>query len=429
MLYLKDKFIILLIFCLSLLLYGCETTQLTPKKTLTHNQIQLLETIQEEEDDPDTQENKLIKKDNEILRIGLLLPLSGEFYQIGKSLLDAAQLALEKTNNKNLEFYIIDTGEEDQLYKNLSYLINNNVDLIFGPIFTKTVLKVKEYLDDQNIPIITFSNNSDVSDRNVYVFGLTIEDELNSIYEYSINKGINRFAVIVPDNKYGNKVKNEINRLYNVNNNSSSKFIFYPTIDPDYYKIAREVSNYDERKLDLDNRVKLLEELQSESSLKELKLLRNKDTLGDLDFEAILIIARSFSELTNFISILPYYDVDPKKVKFIGNYIWGKELILKEPSMRNSYFSSLDLNAQEKFKEEYKKIYKNNPHSLAPLAYDLVGLISSLNIEHKKITRKILHSNLGYMGINGWFRFDESGRVERRPIIFHVGSDKFVIKN
>ena len=51
------------------------------------------------------------------------------------------------------------------------------------------------------------------------------------------------------------------------------------------------------------------------------------------------------------------------------------------------------------------------------------------NIEHKKITKEILHSNLGYIGINGWFRFDVSGRVERRPLIFHVGSDKFVIRN
>jgi len=428
MLYFRDKFIILVILYLSLLLYGCETTQLTPKKTLTYNQTKLLETIDEDED-LNIQENNLIEKDDKIFRVGLLLPLSGEFYQIGKSLLDSAQLALEETGNKNLQFYIVDTGDENQLYKNLSYLISNNVDLILGPIFTKTVLKVKEYLNDQSIPIITFSNNSDVSDHDIYVFGLTIEDELNRIYEYSIDRGINKFAVIVPNDKYGNKVKNKINKFHYVNNNSSSQFIFYPTKEPDYYKIAREVSNYDERKLDLDNRVKLLEELQSESSLKELKLLRNKDTLGEVDFEAIIIIARSFSELTNFISILPYYDVDPKKVKFIGNSTWGKELILKEPSMNDSYFSSLDLNARKKFKEEYKKIYKNNPHSLAALAYDLVGLISSLNMEHKKITKEILHSDLGYIGINGWFRFHESGKVERRPLIFHVGNDKFVIKN
>ena len=165
MLYFIDKFIIIVILYLSLLLYGCETTQLTPKKTLTYNQTQLLETVDEDEDeDLNTQENNLIEKDDKIFRLGLLLPLSGEFYQIGKSLLDSAQLALEETNNKNLEFYIVDTGEENQLYKNLSYLISNDVDLILGPIFTKTVLKVKEYLNDQSIPIITFSNNSDVSD-------------------------------------------------------------------------------------------------------------------------------------------------------------------------------------------------------------------------------------------------------------------------
>ena len=428
MFYFRDKFIILVTFCLSLLLYGCETTQLAPSKTLTYNQTQLLETIVEGEN-PNTEENNLIEKKDKIFKIGLLLPLSGEFYQIGKSLLDSAHLALEKTNNKNLKFYIVDTGREKQLYKNLSYLISNDVDLILGPVFTNTVLKVKEYLDDQIIPIITFSNNSEMGDRNVYIFGLTIEDELNSIYEYSIDRGINKFAVIVPDNKYGNKVKNEINKFHNRSNNSSSKFIFYPTENPDYYKIAREVSNYDARKLELDNRIKLLEDLQSESSLKELKLLKNKDTLGEVDFEAIIIIARSFSELTNFISILPYYDVDPKKVKFIGNSIWGKELILKEPSMKDSYFSSLDLNARKKFGEEYKKVYKNNPHSLAALAYDVVGLVSKLNMEHKKIIKEVLHSDLGYVGINGWFRFDESGKVERRPLIFHVGNDYFVIKN
>ncbi len=409
-------------------MYGCETTQIATKKTLTYNQTKLLDTIKGDED-PSAKENNTTEKDDKIFSIGLLLPLSGEFYQIGKSLLDSAQLALEKTNNKNLEFYIVDTGEENQLFENLSYLISNDVDLIIGPVFSNNVLKVKNYLDGQNVPIITFSNNSEVSDRNVYVFGLTIEDELTSIYEYSIDRGINKFAVIVPDNKYGNKVKNEINKFHYENNKSSSQFIFYPTKDPDYYKIAREVSNYDERKLNLDNRVKLLEKLQSESSLKELKLLRNKDTLGEVDFEAVIIIARSFSELTNFISILPYYDVDPKKVKFIGNSVWGKELILKEPSMKNSYFSSLDLNARKKFKEEYKKIFKNNPHSLAALAYDLVGLISSLNMEYKKITNEILHSDLGYIGINGWFRFDENGKVKRRPLIFHIGNDKFVIKN
>ena len=128
MCYLKEKFIILVIICLSLLSYSCETTQLASKKTLIYNKSQLLETIEKDED-PNAQKNNLIERDDKIFKVGLLLPLSGEFYQIGKSLLDSAQLALEKTNNKNLEFYIVDTGKEDQLFKNLSYLISNDIDL------------------------------------------------------------------------------------------------------------------------------------------------------------------------------------------------------------------------------------------------------------------------------------------------------------
>ena len=231
---------ILFILLLSVIFYSCEANQLPTKKTLTYNKTQLLETIEQDNQDLNGQEYNLIEKNNKIFRVGLLLPLSGEFYQIGKSLLNSSQLALEKTQNKNLKFYIVDTEKEEQLFQNISYLISNDIDLILGPIFTSNALKVKEYLKNENIPIITFSNNSDVSDQNMYVFGLTIEDELRKIYEYSKDKGINKFAVVVPDNKYGNKVKNEIDKFHNVNGQTSSQFIFYPTKDPDYYKIARE---------------------------------------------------------------------------------------------------------------------------------------------------------------------------------------------
>ena len=51
----------------------------------------------------------------------------------------------------------------------------------------------------------------------------------------------------------------------------------------------------------------------TEQAKKELKKLERMDTYGELDFEAIIIFAQSFQEVSNFSSILPYYDVDPKK--------------------------------------------------------------------------------------------------------------------
>ena len=146
------------------------------------------------------------------------------------------------------------------------------------------------------------------------------------------------------------------------------------------------------------------------------------------NFDAVAIFANSFSDLVNLTSILPYYDVDPKKIQYIGNSTWGKELILKDPSLNGAYFTSLDIEEKSIFDREYKNIFNKDPHSLAIFVYDVVGLISSLSLKHSIITKEMLHSNTGYIGLSGWFRFEENGKVSRIPNILHIHNNKFVVK-
>ena len=75
----------------------------------------------------------------------------------------------------------------------------------------------------------------------------------------------------------------------------------------------KKISNYEKRKINLENKIKQLENENSDQAIKELKKLYKLDTYGELDFEALLIFTQSFDELSNLSSILPYYDVDPKK--------------------------------------------------------------------------------------------------------------------
>ncbi len=51
----------------------------------------------------------------------------------------------------------------------------------------------------------------------------------------------------------------------------------------------------------------------AESSKKEIKHLKNLDTFGDLPFDSLFIGVENFKQLSMISSILPYYDVDPKK--------------------------------------------------------------------------------------------------------------------
>ena len=63
----------------------------------------LLFTINSVTADQNQSENNL--KNEKILKVGVLLPLSGEFQEIGKSFLKAIQLALYEISNENIKVY------------------------------------------------------------------------------------------------------------------------------------------------------------------------------------------------------------------------------------------------------------------------------------------------------------------------------------
>ena len=53
--------------------------------------------------------NKNNSENEKMLKIGVLLPLSGEFQDIGKSFLKSIQLALYDISNKNIKIYLKDS--------------------------------------------------------------------------------------------------------------------------------------------------------------------------------------------------------------------------------------------------------------------------------------------------------------------------------
>ncbi len=429
--YLKKTFYIIVLILLPLTLIGCETSNNKQLKTLSYNQT--LNTENKNNNTiPQLSEfsNEVLKDEkNKKLVVGLMLPLTGENYIIGRSLLNAAQLALDKTNQKNIVFKIIDTGNEKDLLKNLYTILNDDLNIIIGPVFTEKINQVKEIIKSENIPIISLSNNSDLEGNGVFVFGLTLEDEINALLNYSLNNDLSKYAVIIPDNEYGKRIKNEIENFKVKDTSLVFKYVFYNSKSPDFYGISKTVSDYEERRIKLENEIELLEKDSSENASKKLKKLKKLDTYGELDFQAILILTQNFDELSKLSSILPYYDVDPKEIQYMGNSIWSKDLSLKEPGLDGGYFTTFNIDYQRNFEEEYFNIFAHKPHALASLTYDLVGLISKLHLNSNFFTIEQLYVDAGFVGINGWFKINRNGKVFRQLSIYKIRNQKFVSLN
>ncbi len=427
--YPKKKIILLIAIFTFTGFLGCETPNNYQNKNTTYN-----EPIKLDNKNNNTSSIQILDGDKNIaqkkfLNIVLMLPLSGKHYKIGKSLLNSAQLAVGKKNNKKIIFTIIDTGDEEQLLSRLYNILEDDIDLIIGPVFSSKVNQISEITKNTNIPTIALSNNSKIQDDGLYVFGLTLEDEIKELLNYSIKRNLKRYAVLVPRNEFGSRVEREIRQFQSKNNLLSFNFTFYNPNSPNFYDVSKNVSNFEERKTNLEKKIKQLEKENSEKAKEELKKFKKLDTYGELNFEALIIFAQNFQEVSNFSSILPYYDVDPKQVQYIGSSLWAKNLALKEPGLENGYFTSLDIDNWRKFEDMYLEIFNSKPHPLAMLSYDIVGLISNLHQDKSSFSIKKLHNSNGFVGMNGWFKMTSSGNVLRQPKIYKIKNQKFILLN
>ena len=142
-----------------------------------------------------------------------------------------------------------------------------------------------------------------------------------------------------------------------------------------------------------------------------------------------MIFTQNFEELSNLSSILPYYDVDPKIVQYMGNTVWAKNLALKEPGLARGYFTSLNLSNRKRFEEDYINLFKSKPHELATLSYDIVGLISKLHTRESAFNTRKIFANAGFIGIDGWFKITPEGKVLRKPNIYKIKDQSFILLN
>ena len=102
------------------------------------------------------------RPDDGVLRIGLLLPVSGEGVAIGQTMADAARQAIFRINDAGgvrgtfVEYVTADEGETpSDATRAIETLLDANVDAVVGPASSTNALATLELLVDNDV--LTFS--------------------------------------------------------------------------------------------------------------------------------------------------------------------------------------------------------------------------------------------------------------------------------
>ena len=388
------------------------------KKLLTFSILAyLLLTINSFAVDQNLNENN--SENEKILKIGILLPLSGKFQEIGESFLKAIQLALYDISNKNIKIYPKDNkGSVSETYKAARELENMGIKIVIGPIFYENLEKLNEI---NNITFISFTNKTKKIPKNTIAFGVNIDSQINVLKEYFNEIKISKTILLSPKSEFAYQIET-------VEEKDILKFYRTYSYDTNPKKITGEIekiTNYRERKKDLERRIKILEKSDLYKDKNELKKLEQMHTLGKVSFDSVVVIdfgERLKSVLTSFM----FSDISAEDVKFFTINQWFDKTLFDESASQNLHFPAIDLNNLEKFKKKYTNTFKQTPNEVSILAYDILGLIYYCWFKNDfNFKAEQLYSKNGFKGLHGEFRI-EGNQSKQKLKIYKVSEKKFI---
>ena len=308
-------------------------------------------------------------ENNNILKVGLLAPLSGEYKELGDSLLYSLQLALDEINDKNVQIIPRDSGSNDKkkLIKAIQEIRSQGVNIVIGPINNEDFDEVKKFND---MIFISPSNINPEFQNNIISIGVSLESQMFALMKFIKKQKKNKTVIFIPKNQYANFIESKLNKL-----DLKNYKIFRYNPDPKVLTGEIEIlTNYSQRKRNLENRKKMFEDKEDEQSKRQLEKLEQKYTLGDVNFDSVIIIDFGNS-LKSVLTSLVFTDVDQEKVLFTTINQWFDESIFYENTVRSLYYPSVNYKEFKKYKDNYFKIFNNFPSEITILAYDAIGLI------------------------------------------------------
>ena len=190
------------------------------------------------------------------LRVGLLAPFSGEYKNLGESLLLSTQLALDEIDNSNIIIIPRDSGSNDKERLNLAIkeIIDSGVKVIIGPMTSSAFDEVEKY---KNTVFISLSNKQPKISNNLINIGISLESQLESIAQLLIKEKKKKTVILYPKNEYEKFIDKKI-KLVKLKNYKIFKYSSDPRI---LTGEIEKLTNYSQRKKNLEKRISILKKI------------------------------------------------------------------------------------------------------------------------------------------------------------------------
>lgn len=178
-------------------------------------------------------------------RVGVLLPLTGEYAPAGKRIQQAIQLANSRTGNK-LDLVFEDAaGDGPALVARMERLVlEKGVVAFLGPVLKENVLDAARAAQVMRVPLVALSQGQDPAAAGPWAFRgfVSVEQQVDALVAHAMGqRGFQRFAIVHPESAYGDATRAAFVAAVEKRGGTVARVVSYPEDARDHLAAARRL--------------------------------------------------------------------------------------------------------------------------------------------------------------------------------------------
>ena len=356
----------------------------------------------------------------------LLLPLSGPLAPVGQAMENAAKLVFPADSSPSLD--IRDTaGTPDGAAAAAQAGIAAGDGIILGPLTAVETRAVAPLAQNAGVNMLTFSNDATLAQPGVWPLGITPDQQVRRVLQAAADAGRTQLAALLPDSDFGHSLASAISAGTAALSEPAPQITFYP---PDFNGLNRAVnkmSDFADRGQGLEDQIKAAQDLGTAAGREKAHELQHQQ-IPPPSFNALFIGATDGNTLAELANFLPYYDVNPPQVQYLGPQIWSTlaPQMAHQSVFLGALYAAPDPAAAAVFDARYQAAYGAPPPAIADVAFDAAAL-AKMAAASGGYTSSVLSAPAGFTGTDGVLALQPDGQVRRGLAVFKIAPGAPVI--
>ncbi len=316
---------------------------------------------------------------------------------LAQSLENAARLAMSDLPNVQIDLRVYNTaGNASTASAVAQQAVADGAKIIIGPVYAQAANAAGLAVLNNNVNVLSFSNNTSIAGGNVFVLGPTFQNTANRLVDFAGRQGKNSTVIVHSNDSAGELGRSTIAAALGGSRVSNAGSV-----------------GYDRSQQGVINAVPTV-----------------KATVDSTGADSVFLTATTAGALPLFTQLLPEAGISPATTQLIGLTRWDiPAQTLELPGVQGGWFALPDPGKAQSYRQRYNATYGEAPHPISGLAYDGIAAIGALVAQGKSdaLTGAALTQNAGFQGVGGIFRLRSDGTNERGLAVATIQNKQVVV--